>query len=68
VLILNSISFLYLHANLSLEMRALIIAIIVGVVILTIATVAPSPASPYLAVAGAVVAAGAALAYARRLE
>lgn len=49
-------------------MKALIIAIIVGVVMLAVATLIPSPASPYLAVAGAVVTAGVALAYAKRLE
>jgi phosphate/sulfate permease len=68
VLILNSINLLYFYANLSSEMKALIIAIIVGVVMLAVATLIPSPASPYLAVAGAVVTAGVALAYAKRLE
>jgi small basic protein len=49
-------------------MKALLIGLAIGVILLVIATAFPSTMTPYLALAGAVIAGGAALALAKRIE
>jgi len=49
-------------------MKALLAILVTGIMLLVVATVYPSIASPYIAVVGAVVAAGSGLLIARRAE
>jgi small basic protein len=49
-------------------MKALVIGLVIGVILLVIATAFPSPMTPYLALTGSVIAAGTALALAKRIE